>query len=394
MRRLRALTANLGGVDPYLATALGVLLFYGIPVVWGAGGYTDRMMGVPVAPHYLLIRHLTMIGIGVVVMLGLANTDHNILRVRWLNRLLLGAGLVLVAYTLKDGPGLLTGNSINRWIMIGPIGFQPVEAAKLAAIFAMAQILTGQPRQLPPSRGQVLRALGLGLLPLAVLLILQPNFGNVLVLCGVTLAMLFVAGTPVRWLAGGLAGGLVGGLAVALPNVPKLAGRFGDWLSAVCGHGSYHYQVEQSLVGLGAGGLFGVGPGQSHNKFFFLPESHTDFVFSVLGEEWGLFGTLIVIAMVTLLAWRGYGIAARAPEAFGRVVATGLTTSIVIYAVANIGMATGLLPVIGVPLPFVSYGGTAMVGSLAAVGVLLNIERSARTREVERKRWERRGWSG
>jgi cell division protein FtsW len=393
MRRLRTLTANLGGVDPYLATALGVLLFYGIPVVWGAGGYADRMIGVPVAPHYLLIRHLTMIGIGVVVMLILANTDHTILRIRWVNRLLLGAGLVLVAYTLKDGAGLLTGR-INRWIIVGPIGFQPVEAAKLAAIFAMARILTAQPRQERPSRGQVLQALAFGLAPLAALLVLQPNFGNVLVMLGVTLAMLFVAGTPVRWLAGGVAGGLVAGLAVALPAVPKLAGRFGDWMGAVWGGGGYHYQVQQSIVGLGAGGLFGVGPGQSHNKFFFLPESHTDFVFSVLGEEWGLFGTLIVIAMVTLLAWRGYGIAARAPEAFGRVVATGLTTSLVIYAVANIGMATGLLPVIGVPLPFVSYGGTAMVGSLAAVGVLLNIERSARTREVERKRWERRGWSG
>lgn len=389
-RRLRTLAANLEGGDPYLGGAVVVLLFLGIPVVWGAGGYARGLPGSPLGQHYILAKHLFMIGVGALVMLAVATVDHTVMRVRWLSRGLLAGCLVLTAWTLKDGPGLLTGH-INRWITIGGFRFQPVEPAKLAAVAVMAEMLTCQPRRASLRGRQVAWSLGYGFAPLAILLVLQPNFGNVLVLTGVALVMLFVAGIPWRWLAAlTLLPG--GGMALAFAVVPKLRHRLVDWCSALS-HGDYQYQVWQSLVGLGAGGWRGLGPGQSHNKFFFLPESHTDFAFSVLGEEWGLFGTLLVIAMVVVIAWRGYGIAARAPEAFGRVAAAGLTTALVIYAVANIGMVTGVLPVIGVPLPFVSYGGTAMVGSLTAIGVLMNIERSARTSDVERNRWRRRGWS-
>lgn len=389
-RRLRTLAANLEGGDPYLGLAVLVLLFIGIPVVWGAGGYARGATGSPLGQHYILAKHLFMIGVGVIIMVAVAATDHNVMRIRWLGRGLLAVSLALVAWTLRDGAGLVTGN-ISRWVSIGGFQFQPVEPAKLAAIAVMAEMLTSQPRRSPLRGRQVIAALVCGCAPLALMLVLQPNFGNVLVIVGVSLVMVFVAGIPLRWLAGLL---LVpgAGVAVAFAVVPKLRGRLVDWVVALR-DGNYEYQVWQSIVGLGAGGWKGLGPGQSHNKFFFLPESHTDFAFSVLGEEWGLFGTLLVISMVVVIAWRGYGIAARAPEPFGRVSAAGVTTALVIYAVANIGMVTGALPVIGVPLPFVSYGGTAMVGSLACIGVLMNIERSARAREVERRRWERRGWA-
>ncbi len=389
-RRLRSLAANLEGGDPYLALAVGVLLFIGIPVVWGAGGYARGAAGSPLGQHFILAKHLFMIGAGLIVMLVLASTDHGVWRIRWLNRILLVLSLGLMAWTLRHGPGLLTGH-ISRWVTIGGFQLQPVEPAKLAAIAVMAQLLTCQPRHAPLGGRQVVTALLGGFLPLVTMLILQPNFGNVLVITGVTLVMLFVAGIPLRWLAG-LTLLPAGGMALAFAAVPKLRERLTDWIAALS-NGDYQYQVKQSIIGLGAGGWKGLGPGQSHNKFSFLPESHTDFAFSVLGEEWGLFGTLLVISMVVVIAWRGYGIAARAPEAFGRVTAAGLTTALVIYAVANIGMVTGVLPVIGVPLPFVSYGGTAMVGALAAIGILMNIERGARSREVERKRWLRRGWS-
>ena len=126
-------------------------------------------------------------------------------------------------------------------------------------------------------------------------------------------------------------------------------------------------------------------------KFAFLPESHTDFAFSVLGEEWGLFGTLLVITLIVVIAWRGYGIAARASEPFGRVLAAGLTTAIAIYGVANVAMVTGIFPVVGVPLPFVSFGGTAMVAGLASVGILLNIEQGGRSYGQWKRRWQRSG---
>ena len=187
-------------------------------------------------------------------------------------------------------------------------------------------------------------------------------------------------------------------VAAALPFVVGLAYLASDkvesridnlWTGYTTGDFGYH--VNQSLIGLGAQGPLGGGIGQSHQKYSFLPEAHTDFAFSLLGEEWGLFGTLLVVSMLILFAWRGFGIAARAADPFGRMVATGLPTGLAIDGVANIAMVTAIFPVVGVPLPFVSYGGTAMIVALASVGILLNIERGSRSYQVWKRRWDRSG---
>jgi cell division protein FtsW len=203
--------------------------------------------------------------------------------------------------------------------------------------------------------------------------------------------LLFVAGAPWRWLAPLVAVPAVG-MSVAFVAVSKLQSRWDGWLDGLL-RGEYAYQVSQSIIGLGAGGWRGLGVGQSHNKFAFLPEAHTDFAFSVLGEEWGLLGTLPVIAMLGVIAWRGYTIAQRAADPFGSALAAGVTTGLTVYGVANVGMVTGILPVIGVPLPFVSFGGTAMIFALASVGLLLSVERVARSHEMWRARWDRSGAS-
>lgn len=229
----------------------------------------------------------------------------------------------------------------------------------------------------------------MGFLPLLVLLVLQPNFGNAMVICGVTVVLVYVSGISEKWLIRFLA---------AMPFVatlsyfviPKVHRRVDELIKGYR-EGDFGYQVNQSLIGLGGPGWRGAGLGQSHNKFSFLPESHTDFAFSLLGEEWGLFGTLLVVSMLVLFAWRGYGIAARASDPFGKMVAAGLTTGIAIYGVANIAMVTAIFPVVGVPLPFVSFGGTAMIVALASVGILLNIERGSRSYQVWKRRWDRSG---
>jgi len=278
---------------------------------------------------------------------------------------------------------------INRWVTIGGFSFQPVEMAKLAMVFFLAERLTNprSERRLTPRQLGV--ALALGPLPLLVLLVLQPNFGNAMVISGVTLVLLYVAGVSEKWLARVVVAlPFIGGLSYLL--IPKVHKRV-DKLIEGFWSGDFGYQVNQSLIGLGGPGWRGAGVGQSHNKFAFLPESHTDFAFSLLGEEWGLFGTLLVVAMLILFAWRGFGIAARAADPFGKVVAAGLTTGIAIYGVANIAMVTGIFPVVGVPLPFVSFGGTAMIAALASVGILLNIERGSRSYQVWKRRWDRSG---
>lgn len=384
-RRLRTFVASLEGSDPYLVGAVGVLLFIGSFVVWGAGSYSRYASTSPLGQHYVVAKHLFMIGVGTAALLAIQQADYRVLKRRWLNWGLLAAAYGLVALTLRGD------RDINRWIDVFGFSLQPVEPAKLLLVAFLAERLGGQGGRRPPDARRVAAALVCGVTPLAVLLVLQPNYGNVLVLAGVTLVTLFVAETPPRWLGAMVAAPTLG-MVAAFRVVTKLQTRLTDWLEGLR-YGDYTYQVTQSLIGLGAGGWRGLGVGQSHNKFAFLPESHTDFAFSVLGEEWGLFGTLPVILMLVIIAWRGYGIAARAVEPFGRILAAGVTTALTIYGIANIGMVTGLLPVIGVPLPFVSYGGTAMVAALASVGVLLSVDRIARAHELWKARWDRGGAS-
>ena len=380
-RRLYSLAAPLRGADPYLLGAVGALLFIGLFVVWGAGSY-GKGAASPLGQHYVAAKHLFMIGVGAVFLVGLLNFDYRLLRHRWVQIPLLLVSYALVAWTLRGD------REINRWIHVLGISVQPVELAKIALTIFLAEQVTA-PRDRDIAAPQLLTGVGLGVVPLVVLLVLQPNFGNILVIACITLVVLFVAGTPWRWLLPMVATPAAG-MTLAFLVVTKLRHRWTGWLDGLL-EGQYDYQVLQSLIGMGAGGWRGLGVGQGHNKFAFLPESHTDFAFSVLGEEWGLFGTLLVIAMVVVIAWRGYGIAARAADPFGTILAAGLTTGLTVYGVANVGMVTGLLPVIGVPLPFVSFGGTAMVGGLASVGLLLSIERVARSHELWRARWDRSG---
>jgi cell division protein FtsW len=390
-RKLRGIAGNFERADLGLLASVGVLLFVGIFVVYGAGSFNRQAASSPLGQHFIIAKHLFMMGVGFVAMFGLMNLDYHWFRARWLN----WGGLIvcyfLVGLTLLGNPVDSNGHAIiNRWIRLGPISVQPVELAKIAMIFFLAERLS----VLKPGRSLSPRQLGLALtlgpLPLLYLLVQQPNYGNAMVIVGVTLIILFVAGVSDKWvMRAALAMPVVG--TVGYFAISKIQTRIDFLKKGLFDNGSYGYQVDQSLIGLGAGGLKGLGIGHSRNKFSFLPESHTDFAFSVLGEEWGLFGSLLVISMLMLFAWRGYGIAARAADPFGRFVATGLTTGIVIYGVTNIAMVVGLFPVVGVPLPFISFGGTAMVAALASVGILLSIDRGSQSYQMWKRRWDRSG---
>jgi len=389
-RKLRGLAGDIERADRGLLGAVFILISIGVIVVFGAGSYTKQAAHSPLGHYYIILRHLFMIGFGLFVAGCLMHFDYRRYRLPWLNSAALVLTYGLVAMTLLtsriDANG---GDAINRWVTIAGFRFQPVEMAKLAMTIFLAERLTRCKRgQVMPPR-QVWLALAFGPLPLLVLLVKQPNFGNAMVTFGVTLVILFVVGISAKWILRGIAAVPVLGVLGFLFSI-KIHDRITKLIEGWSG-GSYGYQVDQSLIGLGAGGVLGLGPGQSHNKFSFLPESHTDFAFSVLGEEWGLLGTLTVISMLVLFAWRGYGIAARAREPFGSALAAGLTTAIAIYGIANIAMVTGMIPVVGVPLPFVSYGGTAMVAALASVGILLNIDQAGRAHDRMTRRWDRGG---
>ena len=350
---------------------MSVLIFLGIFVVYGAGSYNNPGGGSVLGQHFLIAKHVFMIVVGLVMMLILANLNYQLLSRRWLNWSALVVGLIIVALTLKQGDQ----GVINRWVNIGGFVFQPVELTKLAVIMFVAERWSHPAQAGRLTWKAVLPPLALGPLPLFYVLYKQPNFGNILTMGVVILVALLVAGLSWRRM---IVVSVVPALAAVLAFLTssKLERRLAEWWAGVQG-GSYGYQVDQSLMGMGAGGTFGLGPGNGHNKFAFLPEAHTDFIYSVMGEELGLWGTLTVILLLVVFIWRGYSIASRAADVYGRIVAASLTTSLAVYGLVNIAMVTGAFPVVGVPLPFVSFGGTAMVAALSSVGILLNIDHTS-----------------
>jgi cell division protein FtsW len=380
-RTIRGLAGNFEGADLGLVGSVAVLLFLGTFVVYGAGSYDGLASSSVLGQHYVGIKHLVMIGLGLVGMFTLANINYHTYRSRWLAWGGVAAGMVLMIMTLFGD------DSIPRWLTIGGFRFQPVELMKLAMIIFLAERMAALVAARRLGWKDLLLLLFSAPFPLMVVLALQPNFGNVMTMLGVIMAVFFVAEVPWRKLV--LMVSVPLGLAfLAFLTVSRLSVRLGHWWNGVR-DGEYSYQVYQSLVGLGAGGWFGLGLGNSHNKYSFLPEAHTDFIFSVLGEELGVVGTILVIALLMTFVWCGLGIARRAADPFGRFLATGLTVSLAVYGVANMAMVTGIFPVVGVPLPFVSFGGTAMVSALASVGILLNIDRGSRSFNVWKKRWDR-----
>jgi cell division protein FtsW len=363
-------------IDMGFVGAVLALVLLGTVAVFGAGSFQP---GVSTMHHYLL-RHLQRLALGIVVAVALAMFDHVRLRRAWLVYTALAGCLLLTSL-----PVAMRGLAIDRWIEIPGLGqFQPIELAKLGLVLFLAYRLSASHLDRPLAPRNLAVTLLVGPVALIILLILQPNFGNVVVMALVTLLILYLAGLDQRLVLAAVPAAGVAGL-VGYHVVSKLNFRIGQWWAGWHGQGvpgepPFGYQVHQSLLGMGAGGWRGLGPGNSHNKFAFLPENHTDFAFSFLGEELGLIGTLVVVAALVVMIWRALVIARRATTPFGRLLAAGLGGMLFIYGAANIAMVSAVIPVMGVPLPFVSYGGSALVTNLAAVGLIVNIDRQSRGR--------------
>jgi cell division protein FtsW len=288
--------------------------------------------------------------------------------------LLLGA-LVLLVLVLVPGLGV-TVNGSRRWLGAGALRFQPSEVAKLALVVFVAHLFGRageQRRDAPVSPYPALVALGV----VAVLVLGEPDMGTALVMAIVVGAMALVAGAPLRTMVGIGTVGVSLALMVGMME-PYRRARLMSFMHPFNDHSNAGYQVVQSLVGVASGGPAGVGLGASRAKWGFLPNAHTDFIFAIIGEELGLIGTLLVVGLFVALAVLGIRTALRAPDRYSTLLATGITTWICGQAVINIGAVIGLLPVTGVPLPFVSFGGSALLFTMAAAGLLVNIAARAR----------------
>jgi cell division protein FtsW len=325
------------------------------------------------SPWYQFQRQFMWLSIGSVALLVALRIDYR--RWRRLSGWLLAASVGLLVLVLVPGLGVNVNGS-SRWLGYGQLRMQPSEMAKLAVVLFVADLLA--------RRGDKVRDWRLGLKPVmvvffvvAVLFLLQPNLGTTVILATVVLIMLYVAGTPLRPL--GVTVGILGVGAVVLAFIEPYRFRrlmaFRDpWADPL----NTGFQTVQSQTGIANGGLLGTGLGEGRAKWGFLPEAHTDFIYAIIGEELGLLGALTVVGLFVALGLLGVRVALRAPDRFGMLVATGVTAWILVQAFVNVGAVVGVLPITGVPLPFVSAGGSSLVFTMAAAGILLNIARQAR----------------
>jgi cell division protein FtsW len=366
------------GTDRVLCGAVLVLMSFGLVMVFSSGAvfaakkYGDSM--------YFLKRELVYAVLGLFAMTVALRTDYSVYRK--IAYPLLGISILLLAAVLRVGSR--AGGAI-RWFRLGPLSFQPGELAKIALCVYLAALLA--------RKAEKVKVFSVGFLPPLVvtglmmgLLLKQPDLGTAVIFGLVALGLLFIAGTRTSY--------LILAVLVAAPagwkfivSTPFRMRRMLAFLDPWAFRRDVGYQITESLISVGSGGVTGMGLGDGRQKLFFLPEAHTDFILSIVGEELGLLGVLFVVALFGVLVWRGLRAAMRARDVFGAYLAFGITAMFGLQALVNIGVVLGSLPTKGLPLPFISYGGTSLVMSLFMAGVLANIS----ARNPEPREWLARG---
>ena len=350
-------------------TGMGTVMVYSSSSVLAAARFEDA--------SFYLLRHVSRVIVGIAAMYGATR-----LPIRTIGRIsgglmVVSIGLLVVLLVMKlvDPSGAAKG--AYRWIRLPGFSFQPSEFARLAFLFFLASMLSKQQKRLADFKQGVLpHVVILGIV--LGLIVAQPDLSTAVAIAVTAGIVLLAAGMRIRHAL--LLGGVMIGAVVVLTWIePYRMRRVTDFwlLSLLSGEESQmSYQIRQGFVAMGSGGIFGRGLGQSLQKYFFLPEPHTDSVFAIVGEEFGILGTLTIVALFAVLGRQGYRIAVRQTELFPYLLAVGLTAGIMVYGTLNICVMLGLVPATGLPLPFMSYGGSAIVFNLFSVGLLLNLSRT------------------
>ena len=364
----------------FLATLLlvcaSVVMVYSASAVLAMGRFQQP-------PWFFLLKQVVWAVVGVGLLAAAMRVDYRLLR----NPSVIRAGLAICVAALivvLFGPAI---NGTRRWLSIAGVGIQPSELAKVAVILFTAAILERRMEKtdrVTPALAPVLLVTGL----VCGLIVIEPDFGTAFTLLMIVGTMVFAAGLPYRWLAGLtlVAAPLLFAVLVSAPyRVQRLLAFLDPWADPQ-GAG---YQVIQSQIAVGTGGLLGQGLMAGVQKLFYLPHPHTDFIYAVIAEETGLLGALVVLLCFGVILWRGLDIAASAPDRFGALLAVGITMMVTFQAFFNISVVLGLLPTKGIPLPFVSAGGSSLLVNLLAMGILLNV--SQHTSEPRGTRMVRSG---
>ncbi len=337
--------------------AFGLVMVYSATSAAAALGNGD--------PMSFLKRQAIYACLGVVLMTLASRFDYH--RLRYIAPPLLLVALGLCVAVLVIAPEI---NGARRWFILGPASFQPSELAKLALCLFAATYLAR--RRAPRTFGELAKPLGLLTAVFCGLILLEPDLGTTITLCGMMLAIFVVAGVPFRVLLGASVVAVLVGLA-AIWVEPYRRARVFSFLDPWSDAEGSGFQIVQAMIGIGSGGLAGSGLGEGVQKVLYLPEAHTDMIFAVIGEELGLVGSALVIGAFVAFAVVGFRIALRCNDPFGKLLAAGITALVSGQAAVNLAAVLGIAPLTGIPLPFVSYGGSSLVVLLSAVGILLNI---------------------
>lgn len=360
------------GFDPVLTAVVGLLLFIGTLLVWAAtrDWYTRNGLD----GQYYLKRHIINILIGLVLAYGVTVIDYRLLRAY--TPFLWGAGVLGLVIVLIPGLGAEI-NGAKAWIAL-PGGFQiqPAELAKIAIIIGMSMILSERSHDSDgPTTRDVLQSLAVAAIPV-LLIILQPDMGTVLIISAAVVTIIAVSGAPARWVVALLLLAVLGGFVAVKAGVVSeyQVNRLQTFVDPTADTQGAGYQLRQARITVGSGGLIGTGlfnGPQTNGRF--VPEQQTDFIFTVAGEQLGFIGSGAILILYLILLMRGFSIARRTNDPFGRLVCTGVNAWFAFQIFENIGMTLGLMPMTGVPLPFISYGGSSMFATLIGIGLLQNV---------------------
>jgi rod shape determining protein RodA len=360
------------GFDPVLTAVVGLLLFVGTLLVWAAtrDWYTRNGLD----GQYYLKRHIINILIGLVLAYGVTVIDYRLLRAY--TPFLWGAGVLGLVIVLIPGLGAEI-NGAKAWIAL-PGGFQiqPAELAKIAIIIGMSMILSERTHDSDgPTSRDVLQSLAVAAIPV-LLIILQPDMGTVLIISAAVVTIIAVSGAPARWVTALLLLAVLGGFVAVKAGVVSeyQVNRLQTFVDPTADTQGAGYQLRQARITVGSGGLIGTGlfnGPQTNGRF--VPEQQTDFIFTVAGEQLGFIGSGAILILYLILLMRGFSIARRTNDPFGRLVCTGVIAWFAFQIFENIGMTLGLMPMTGVPLPFISYGGSSMFATLIGIGLLQNV---------------------
>lgn len=359
-----------GKMDLTFLVLLLIILTIGLVMLFSASYiFADTYYG---NSYYFITKQAGFAVFGVLMMLFVSKIDYHFIRKFAIPFYLLMVGFLVVMLIL---PPMVQGTSVKRWFSLGPINFQPSELAKFAVILLLAHLIAANQKLMKTFKFGVL-FLGLLVGVVCVLVVLEPHLSATVLIFLIGAVMMIVGGMKLRYLFIGLGVVAAGATAVLSGLVTYAQDRITYWLNPWAAPVGEGYQTIQSLLSIGSGGWLGRGLGQSRQKYLWVPEPHNDFIFSIVCEELGFIGAMIIIILFCLLMWRGFVIAMKAPDKFGSMLALGLTFQVGLQMALNVLVVTNTIPNTGISLPFFSYGGTSLVILLLEMGVILSISRS------------------